>query len=224
LTQNLCQNTVNIAFNKSLTLTFVPKNNKAGSAIVNAKICLGNSSTCIQKSQTVTVLPEAITKFHITTPTSIVMNGAQIPVNITAQDAYDNPLGQTVEQYIITPSTGTINGEPSLAISNFANANFIYQAPEVVTDNISVVLHITGKNRDGVIISGKQNIIVAKGILSVNYLHQLIYSSNANTIRRTMGYNLPNNNNDLVQEDVHNIAQLQPAALPQISLVLQDRN
>jgi len=224
LTQNLCQNTATLSLKQSATLDFIAKNNKAGSAVINAKICIGSSSICIRKSQSVTVLAGPVAKINITTPTSIVMNEAQMPINITAQDAYDNPLGQTVEQYTISPSTGTINGETSLTINNFADASFIYQAPDTVAGNMPVVLTITGTNNDDVLISGTQNIIVAKGILNISYLHQLVYSTNVNSVNRAMGYTLPNSNSDLVQEDVNNIAQIQETALPQISLLLQDRN
>jgi hypothetical protein len=90
------------------------------------------------------------------------MAGAQMPIIIAAQDASDNALSQVIEQYTITPSTGTINGLPSMTVNNFAQANFIYQAPENVADNISVSMIITGTNQDGQLISGIQSVIVAR--------------------------------------------------------------
>jgi hypothetical protein len=107
------------------------------------------------------------------------MAGAQMPITVMAQDASDNAISQVIEQYTITAQTGTINGLSSMTFNNFAQANFIYQAPENVSDNMPVTMTITGINQDGKLISGTQSVIVAKGILNVNYLNQIIYSTNA---------------------------------------------
>jgi hypothetical protein len=144
-----------------------------------------------------------------------------MPITITAQDASDNALSQAIEQYTITPQTGTINGQSSMTFNNFSQANFIYQAPENISENMSVAMTVTGTNQDGIQISGTQSVIVAKGILNINYLNQIVYSTNT-PVSKTMGYILPNSDTAFLKADADGITQVQFNNLPSLSLILQD--
>jgi len=59
--------------------------------------------------------------------------------------------------------------------------------------------------------------------LNVSYANQIIFSTNISQ-SRAIGYHLPATANDLVSTGTNNIAQVQEAAIPKISLTLQDRN
>jgi len=146
-----------------------------------------------------------------------------LPISFTAQDAYNNPIGQVIEDYTISAQTGTIAGLTSTEVNDFSNANFLYQAPEKVTENLPMVVKINGTNQDGKLITGEQKIIVAKGILNVSYANQIVFSTNI-AQSRTIDYNLPATANDLVSTGTNNVVQVQTAAIPKISLTLQDRN
>jgi hypothetical protein len=71
--QNLCQKTYIFNLTETKTLQLIPRNTKAGQSVITTKICLGNSSTCIQKSQTFEILPGPVAKIQINKATSILM-------------------------------------------------------------------------------------------------------------------------------------------------------
>jgi len=46
--------------------------------------------------------------------------------------------------------------------NDFSKATYIYQAPEKVTENTPITIKVSGKNQDGVLITGEQKLIIAK--------------------------------------------------------------
>lgn len=46
--------------------------------------------------------------------------------------------------------------------NNFSKATFLYQAPEKVTENTPITINISGKNQDGLLVTGVQKLIIAK--------------------------------------------------------------
>lgn len=81
------------------------------------------------------------------------MMGASLPMSFTAQDAYTNTIGQVIENYTITAQTGTIAGLTSTAFNDFGNGNFLYQAPNKVTENLPITINISGTNQAGKLIT-----------------------------------------------------------------------
>ena len=162
-------------------------------------------------------------------PTNIITAQGQIPINIQAIDDANNSITQTLEKYTISVSTGTINGQSSRTFNDFQNTNGIYQAPDSVSDNTSTTISIEGISQDGRKIVAKQNIIIAKGILTVSYNNQNIFSSlqDVSSLQKKSNeitYTLPNSEDNLVKLDNDGIAQIQENALVKLHLQLRDKN
>lgn len=227
LASNLCKEPYSFSLweeNKTYNLADIQKQNKVGTMVITAKFCLGASPTkCISKSKSMTILPAPVDKITIKTPTQIMMMGASLPISITAQDAFGNSIWQGIENYTIVPQTGTLNWEKTMDFNNFSKANFVYQAPEKVTENTPITIKVSGKNQNGKLITGEQKLIIAKGIANVSYANQIVFSTNIPQAR-TIGYHLPATASDLVKTGTDNIAQVQTAAIPKLSIELQDRN
>lgn len=227
VSSNLCTSPITFTLGKDAsiyTLVDTTNKHKAWSMVITTDFCVWWSMTnCIAKSKTITTLPAAVSTIRAQTPTEIMMMWASLPIAFTAQDGYGNAIGQTIENYTITPQTGNINGLASMDFNNFSKGTFLYQAPEKVTENMGTVVKIQGTNAEGKVITGEKRIIIAKGILNVNYAGQVVFSTNI-AQARTIGYHLPATASDLVKKDSNNIAQVQTAAIPKLTLVLQDKN
>lgn len=227
LSANLCKDPVISSLGKD-PMTYhvvdIQKRNKAGTMILTTKFCINNSPTrCIAKTDTLYLLPAAIRQLDIQIPTKIIMMWAALPVQISAKDTYANKVWQSIEQYRVWTDTGDINGSPIVDISNFSKWTFLYQAPKQVAENMTVHINISGNNQEGKLVTGRQSIILAKGVLNISYAGQII-SSSAIKKNKSIGYHLPATATGIVFTDADNITQIQANAIPKISLRLQDKN
>lgn len=219
------------------------KKPKAGSTAVKVEICLPTvQDDCIMKSQVINILPGPVETITMTAP-DIVMEGSEIPIIVTAQDVYGNQIGQTVESYTISILSGNgkiTDGSASnntIEFNNFSKAGFIYQALTGLTANKSVNITIAPKkSEEGILATqptsqriAQKNIIVAKGIVTVNQNTTRLYKTttdkeNEVTTGEKIIFTLPKDEAQIQYKDENDIPQIVEENIPKISIRVEDPN
>jgi len=65
-----------------------------------------------------------------------------IPLVVQAFDAYDNKITQSLQNFVVSASDGTIDASPIQEFSDFENAVFLYKAPEIEEDSREVTIRV----------------------------------------------------------------------------------
>lgn len=171
------------------------------------------------------------------------MEGSQIPLIVTATDAYGNQIGQTVESYVIKvlSGNGTIsNGSANtteIEFNNFSNAGFFYQAPTGLTANKAVSITIEPRQSDTSLLAIQptaerkiqKSVIAVKGIVTIHQENQQLYKTKTNQeeIISTGGnitFKLPKNATQIQYQDEHDVLQIVPENLPSFTITVVDPN
>ena len=240
ISQNICNKEVREYYNpnnKEILFDLIIDKKTAGSTSVQIQLCtvpiLEEKEHCITKSEVIHTLPWAIKTIKLKTESDIVMEWSYIPLNISAEDAYGNMIGQSTQSYIIDTNHGKISdgatSANSITFDNF-NTKFIYEAPTGLTDNKAINITITENtekrltNETTNIPPIKKNIITAKGIITVSENTNIMYKTN--TVQNTgqkIEFDLPQQESNIQYIDEHNLAQINKDALPKIQIQIQDK-
>jgi len=246
LSNDICENPARDSFNaynEPTVFKLDMKKPKAGSTAVKVEICLPTvQDDCIMKSQVINILPGPVETITMTAP-DIVMEGSEIPIIVTAQDAYGNKIGQTVESYMINVLSGNgkiTDGSASnntIEFNNFSKAGFIYQALTGLTANKSIGITITPKDTGEALLAIQptaermiqKNIIVAKGIVTVNQNTTRLYKTttdkeNEVTTGGKIIFTLPKDEAQIQYKDENDIPQIVEENIPKISIRVEDPN
>lgn len=76
------------------------------------------------------------------------MEGAEIPLIVSAADKYGNKIGQSIQAYTISVQSGDgkiydgATTERSITFDNFSTAGFVYQAPIGIQDNKEIIVTV----------------------------------------------------------------------------------
>jgi hypothetical protein len=116
--KNLCEYSYKtILKTPELILPLSVSNKTAGYSNIIIKIC--DNQTCSLQTYTLQVLPDIIDHIDIITPSSDLLMGSTVPIQIQAKDKYNNNVIFPLTSYTLHSSTGSFNGSDSIILSDF---------------------------------------------------------------------------------------------------------
>ncbi|MEI6672318.1 MAG: hypothetical protein WCL02_02930 [bacterium] len=151
LSKDICTKNAQEYYNPNTdSITFdiiLGQQKKAGSTALKIELCPAVGNKCIIKQQVINILPGPIDNIHIQSP-DIVMEGAEIPIIVSATDKYGNSIGQSIQAYTISVNSGDgkiydgASANTRIKFDNFAQSSFMYQAPIGSKDNKEISITI----------------------------------------------------------------------------------
>lgn len=210
---------------------------KSGTTALKIQLCPAIGNTCIIKQKVINILPGPIDKIQIQSP-DIVMEGAEIPMRVSATDKYWNSIGQNIQAYTIRVNSweGKIydgaSSNESIKFDNFAKSSFIYQAPVGIKDNKDITIQITPNQTESKVWwSGsiktiiQKKITVAKGTISVLQNNIVLYQTNTiQKLQPKINFKLPKDISAIQYVDTDGIPQIKPENIASLTITVKDKN
>ncbi len=116
---------------------------KAGFMDIELAICLQqDANMCLYTTTPIQITPWYVKRIAIRTPVQDLAPTVDIPLVVQAFDAYDNKITQSLQNFVVSASDGTIDASPIQEFSDFENAVFLYKAPEIEEDSREVTIRV----------------------------------------------------------------------------------
>ncbi|MDR0283200.1 MAG: hypothetical protein LBI53_08200 [Candidatus Peribacteria bacterium] len=170
-------------------LITLPSDRKAGSNLLNIKMCTPTASSkdCVTKTQKITINPGTLQTITIKperTGDNSTVGGMMTVFEVKAFDKNKNPVDRSTETYTITTDTGQFLHEgrytTGFKINNFKNLKFYYQAPENSINNSKAAIQALSDT--GRVMTERKQILL-EGLPQVSYG---TYDSNGKLIPKNL--------------------------------------
>lgn len=242
LSRNICTDKAQAYYNpnteENIFDIVIGQNKKAGSTALKIELCPAIGDACIIKQQVINIMPGPIETIELQWPSS-VMEGAEIPLIVSASDKYGNKIHQSIQAYTISVQSGDGKiydgsiANRSITFDNFSTAGFIYQAPIGIQDNKEIIVTILEDQTEKRLWANEntslpkvvqKKITVAKGIVTVQKNNIILYQTdNKQNIQPKITFTLPKNESDIQYQDADDIVQIKPENIPSLIVSLVDK-
>lgn len=226
---------------QDLTFDLILTKKTAGTTALKIELCTPLENKCIAnitKQQIINIIPGPIETIQIQSPER-VMEWSEIPVLVSATDAYGNRIGQNIQAYSINVQTGNgmiydgATSNSSITFDNFSNAGFVYQSPVGINENKEVIITVlpdqaqqmlwTNEKAEPIKVVQKK-ISVVQGIVTVLNNNIVLYQTNTKqTSQPQIRFTLPKDESDIQYQDTNGIAQIKPENIPSITITVKDK-
>lgn len=241
LSSNICKKDAKEYYNPytdNVAFDIIMTQKKAGSTAIRIKLCPWTSNVCITKQQVVNIVPGPVQTIRIQTDADpqIVMEGGEIPMIVTANDAYGNEIKKSIQAYTISVANGGgkisdgASSNNSITFDTFP-ATFIYQAPKGLSENRAISVNIqkaslkqpTEKETQEILV--QKNITIVPGIITITKNNIVLYKTDVPQINQPkITFNLPKDESAIQYKDNEGIAQIVPVNIPSITITVKDKN
>jgi len=159
------------------------------------------------------------------------MEGAEIPVIISAVDGYTNTIGQSIPAYTISVNSGdgkiydgaSVNA--SIKFDHFGKSSFIYQAPLINQNKKDVAITVgLAEGETGGIAPVIKTVTVVKGVVTVTQNNIVLFQTDVTqNIQPKIDFTLPRDESDIQYQDSGGMTQINPTDIPSLVVKIKTK-
>lgn len=183
---------------------------------VSLRICNLSSAACVNKTLGVSIAAGPIKTLSRQAPSTTMLIGTTVPVQISAKDEYGNSVSRSLSPYFVVTSGGTVNNSQKIQINDFRTSLFVQSDNSSGANTVLLSL----QTRSGTVLSSQSLGFVA-GSLSLQSVNGATGTRNTND--NTLTYTLPHDKSARYTRQSGRSVLL-PDNLPRIQLSLRDSN
>ena len=241
LSEDICTKKAQEYYNpntEDLTFEIVLNKKTAGSTALMIELCPAIGNVCITRQEVINIIPGQIDYIQLQSP-KIVMEWAEIPVIVSAQDSHGNSIGQSIQAYTISVNSGDgqiydgASANASIKFDNFATSSFIYQAPIGIKENKNIIINVLPDQIEKRLWADitapvkvvQQIVSVVKGVITVLQNNIVLYQTNITQAREPkINFTLPKDETAIQYSDTDGIPQIKPENIPSLVITVKDKN